>query len=235
MRLHFISGALFSWLTVFGGMSAQLLSAGVPPLAPVAVLLSENGMASEETVTVYPGDTYTGNAPLEFRFRWQETDDASVDTSTLRFEWSFARDVQFADILLTRFDAETIYAFAETGTFYVRLTVTDTSTEETVVSDPFIIRVAESELKVPNAFSPNGDGVNDLFRVTHQSLVRFRAFIYNRWGQEVYHWGLANIDAGWDGTRHGKPVPEGVYFIVVEAEGADGISYKIRGDVNLLR
>ena len=68
----------------------------------------------------------------------------------------------------------------------------------------FMIRITESELKVPNAFSPNGDGVNDVFRVKHKSLVRFNAYVFNRWGQELYRWGLQNIDAGWDGTAHGK-------------------------------
>ena len=88
---------------------------------------------------------------------------------------------------------------------------------------------------MPNAFSPNGDGVNDVFRVKHKSLVRFNAYVFNRWGQELYRWGLQNIDAGWDGTARGKNVPEGVYFIVVEAEGADGVNYKIKSDINILR
>ena len=54
-------------------------------------------------------------------------------------------------------------------------------------------------------------------------------------GDRSYRWGLQNIDAGWDGTAHGKNVPEGVYFIVVEAEGADGVNYKIKSDINILR
>ena len=156
-------------------------------------------------------------------------------TVNLRYEWNFSRDAAFNDIFLTRFDAETIYSFQESGMFYVRLIITDIETEETNISGTFMIRITESELKVPNAFSPNGDGVNDVFRVKHKSLVRFNAYIFNRWGQELYRWGLQNIDAGWDGTAHGKNVPEGVYFIVVEAEGADGVNYKIKSDINILR
>ena len=108
-------------------------------------------------------------------------------------------------------------------------------TGNTEFSESFIIRIAESELEVPNAFSPNGDGVNDVFRVKHKSLVRFNAYVFNRWGQQLYHWGLQNIDVGWDGTAHGGNVPEGVYFIVVEAEGADGVNYRIKSDINILR
>lgn len=188
-------------------------------------------------VTISPDDTYTGAAPLEFRFVWRDEDSGgeSDETVNLRYEWNFSRDAAFNDIFLTRFDAETIYSFQESGMFYVRLIITDIETEETNISGTFMIRITESELKVPNAFSPNGDGVNDVFRVKHKSLVRFNAYIFNRWGQELYRWGLQNIDAGWDGTAHGKNVPEGVYFIVVEAEGADGVNYKIKSDINILR
>lgn len=47
--------------------------------------------------------------------------------------------------------------------------------------------------------------------------------------------GLTDIDKGWDGTSRGHQVPVGVYFIVVEARGADGVVYKHKGDINILR
>ena len=211
---------------------------GLSEISPVAILLSENGAIPEEETFVYPGDTYTGSAPLEFRFSSKgsaDTEDVSAVGENLRYEWNFSRDAFFNDIFLTRFDGETIYTFQETGLFYVRLITTDTETGNTEVSDAFVIRITESELEVPNAFSPNGDGVNDVFRVRHKSLVRFNAYVFNRWGQQLYHWGLQNIDAGWDGTAHGKKLPEGVYFIVIEAEGADGVNYNIKSDINILR
>ena len=117
----------------------------------------------------------------------------------------------------------------------MKVLVTDISSESTYESDSFIIRIAESKLEVPNAFSPNGDGVNDVFKVTHKSLIKFNAYIFNRWGQEMYRWGLNNIDVGWDGTSKGKQVPEGVYYIVIEAEGADKVVYRKKGDINVLR
>ena len=235
---------LFSYI----GCAAMLLLGYLPvwadggktellDMSPVAILLSENGAIPEEKVTISPDDTYIGAAPLEFRFVWRDEDSGgeSDETVNLRYEWNFSRDAAFNDIFLTRFDAETIYSFQESGMFYVRLIITDIETEETNISGTFMIRITESELKVPNAFSPNGDGVNDVFRVKHKSLIRFNAYVFNRWGQELYRWGLQNIDAGWDGTAHGKNVPEGVYFIVVEAEGADGVNYKIKSDINILR
>ena len=68
----------------------------------------------------------------------------------------------------------------------------------------------------------------------YQSIVEFHAYIFNRWGVKLYEWD--DIDAeGWDGTYKGKPVPEGVYFCLVKAKGADGRVFNIKRDVNLLR
>ena len=87
---------------------------------------------------------------------------------------------------------------------------------------------------VPNAFSPGtSPGVNDEFRVVYKSLVKFSCWIFNRWGQLLYHW--TDPAQGWDGKKGGKYVSPGVYFYVIEAEGSDGIKYKKKGDINILR
>ena len=71
-----------------------------------------------------------------------------------------------------------------------------------------------------------------------KSIVEFSATIFNRWGQKIYSWGIDEIDCetcGWDGTYKGNPVKDGVYFAVIKAKGADGVTYEFRRDVNLLR
>ena len=107
------------------------------------------------------------------------------------------------------------------------------------VYEPFRIQLAESGIKVPNAFSPNGDGINDYFNVFDvKSIIEFHGAIYNRWGQQLFVWGLDEMGregCGWDGTYNGRPVKAGVYYVVVIAKGADGIEYEFRRDVNLLR
>ena len=91
-----------------------------------------------------------------------------------------------------------------------------------------------SQLTFPNAFSPNGDGNNDLYQAkTCQNIVEFRATIINRWGHKLYEW--SDPAGGWDGTSGGRNVADGVYFVIVKAKGADGKDYHIRKDVNLLR
>ena len=193
-----------------------------------------------EEETLIEGDSYTGEAPLKARFLANAKE---YDDYVCACEWSFFRDDEQTPFL-KRFDNEVDYDFNEAGSFMIRLYVTYTHKENKDLIleyeyEPFQISISESTLKVPNAFSPNGDGINDYFNVFEvKSIISFSAAIYNRWGQQLYKWGIDQIgceDCGWDGTYNGSPVKEGVYFVVVEALGADGIKYNIRSAVNLLR
>lgn len=97
------------------------------------------------------------------------------------------------------------------------------------------VKSYESRLAFPNAFSPNGDMVNDIYKAKqdNRSIVEFHAAIYSRWGVKLYEWD--NVSGGWDGTYGGSPVKDGVYFLRCHARGADGQTFDIRRDVNLLR
>jgi gliding motility-associated-like protein len=89
------------------------------------------------------------------------------------------------------------------------------------------------EVKVPSAFTPNGNGVNDYLHILDFAQVQLQAFrIYNRWGQLVFE--TNNISDGWDGTYNGKPQPMGtyVYFAQVNCQGK---VFSVKGDVTLLR
>ena len=68
----------------------------------------------------------------------------------------------------------------------------------------------ESRLEMPNAFSPNGDGINDIYQAksNYENIVSFRATILNRKGQRLYEW--SEITGGWDGSSGGHPAKDGV-------------------------
>lgn len=230
-NINFASNMIRRFLYIFLFCIAFPCSQAWADLDPVAVLLQENGTTPTDSVKLHGGDTYTGSAPLVFSFQAN----IANPSSTLRYEWDFSTNSEFTETLLTRFDENTEYTFNEAGKFYIRLQVTNSETGETDVSDVITVTIAESDMKVPNAFSPNGDGVNDVFLITHKSLVSFHAVIFNRWGQQLYEFGLEDIDKGWDGTAHGKQMPVGVYFIVIEAKGADGVVWNKKSDINILR
>jgi gliding motility-associated-like protein len=183
-----------------------------------------------------------GQAPLEVTFRSNPSD---MDEYTPSYEWHFRRlEAEGGQQeLFVRYEEDTQYTFTESGTYHI---VQKTRLEQDgaeLDSVTIVITIAESRLEFPNAFSPNDDGKNDLYGAygvndpksgkRYKNIVKFRAIIINRWGQKIYEW---NDPAGsWDGKHNGHDVPEGVYYVVVSAKGADGKEYNIRKDVNLLR
>ena len=89
----------------------------------------------------------------------------------------------------------------------------------------------------PNAFTPNGDGRNDIFKplvaIKRAYLVKYFRIV-NRWGQEVFHQISQNVE-GWDGTFKGVPQGMGVYNYYFEIEFVDGKKIQMKGDVTLVR
>jgi len=97
------------------------------------------------------------------------------------------------------------------------------------------VKIMPPGLMVPNAFSPNGDGSNDVFKVvniTSQTLKEFS--VYNRYGQRVFY--TLQPGSGWDGTFNGGPCDVGTYYYVLRYSmpGSDQ-EYMMKGDVTLIR
>jgi gliding motility-associated-like protein len=87
---------------------------------------------------------------------------------------------------------------------------------------------------IPNAFSPNGDGVNDVFGAISAQLNTYEISIYDRWGVRVFY--SYNLKDVWDGTDGwGVPYPLGVYVYVVTGTFRNGEKFKKFGNVSLLR
>lgn len=150
------------------------------------------------------------------------------------FTWKIYKKEEGEENAFIHFsDPEVEYTFTEKGDYTAAIEVSD-ATGACTAYDEISVSVSESFLDVPNAFSPGtSPGVNDEFRVVYKSLVKFSCWIFNRWGQMLYHW--TDPAQGWDGKKGGRYVSPGVYFYVIEAEGSDGIHYKKKGDINVLR
>lgn len=95
--------------------------------------------------------------------------------------------------------------------------------------------ICSCEIVAPNVFSPNGDGINDIFRVTTGcQLSYFDIQIYNREGQIVYK--SSNISNGWNGTINGKTIAVGTYYYIIKARGQYDTTLKQKsGSITLLR
>jgi len=87
---------------------------------------------------------------------------------------------------------------------------------------------------VPSAFTPNGDGLNDIFRPLITQLVKgYKMTIWNRWGGTVYE--TVNAQKGWDGNFGGIKQGSGVYVYLIQFTDADGASVQLNGTVTLIR
>jgi gliding motility-associated-like protein len=117
------------------------------------------------------------------------------------------------------------------------LTVTVRNNDLCTATDSVYIKAEPCcDLRMPNAFTPNGDGKNDYFLPqleVGQKIIHFQ--IYDRQGQLVYESGAGNV-RGWDGkNQKGKDVGEGVYMYIMKYACSDNSNYEKKGDVSLLR
>lgn len=160
------------------------------------------------------------------------------------YNWCISNDKEFNNCYINTSTKDFRYTFDTHGTYYLKSEITNSQMSEDslkncMVTNTIIVEVLNSKLDVPNVFSPNGDGVNDEFKVAYQSLTTFRARVYSIHGRLLHEW--TDPAKGWDGTIGGNPAAEGTYYYVIEATGDDydedgkQIKYKMKGDINLLR
>jgi len=86
---------------------------------------------------------------------------------------------------------------------------------------------------LPTAFSPNGDGENDILYVRGAAIKTLDLRIYNRWGQLIFE--TTSQAIGWDGTFNGEPQPIEAYGYVLTVSFIDGTSKTLKGNITLLR
>ena len=226
--------------------------AGAVPHSRAYILLQDRN-GSQDTVFVGQSASSAYEAPLHVIF------DAGIsgdEPGTRLFcRWHVTRSytsdgTERTEDYLSRQDQHTEYDINDDGVFTVGFAYSymPAGSAEVIEGEeqaPMSFSIDVSDLYVPNAFSPNGDGKNDVFKVRVKSIVTFNMVIVNRWGQVVASGNQDNLEyeSGddnngyyicWDGKSGGKAVPDGAYFIHIEAEGAGGRHYTRKSDINIL-
>jgi len=87
-------------------------------------------------------------------------------------------------------------------------------------------------LFIPNAFTPNGDGLNEHFDIGMPQGTRLNILIFSRWGEQLYE---GDHNHPWDGRFHGRDVPDGVYYYSLTAELAPYRKTTVSGSVMVVR
>jgi gliding motility-associated-like protein len=120
-----------------------------------------------------------------------------------------------------------------TKTYYLTVTNQFCTDEDSVT-----VRIREPicdgpVIFIPNAFSPDGDGYNDVLMVNGNNIDEMTMAIYNRWGQKVFE--TNNQSVGWDGTFNGKELPPDVYGYYMRCTCDKGGSLFLKGNITLLK
>jgi gliding motility-associated-like protein len=231
----------YSWTAPAGVLisnpQGKNLAANLPGLYKIAVTNTFNGCQSSEAYDVVNGALHAdfnpsssfGYAPLNIFFT--NTSQTSTGASSIQCLWSFGNGMA-SNMVYNNVTEATTYTAA--GTYSVVLIAKKGSCVDSAIK---IITVElPSKMQIPNIFTPNGDKVNDYFRLIASSLKEVSVMIYDRWGNKVYDVTSDTGNFAWDGKNpYGKDCAAGVYFYVIKAEGKDGQTYDQKGNVSLFR
>ena len=101
--------------------------------------------------------------------------------------------------------------------------------------DEMRINIVDCAVNIPNIFTPNGDGYNDLWIGMTEDPQFYKIVVYNRWGQIVFE--SNSVNNAWDGTNYksNEPCSEGVYFYILKLNNFEGMDFEQTGNVTLIR
>ncbi|MBS1642655.1 MAG: PKD domain-containing protein [Bacteroidetes bacterium] len=150
-------------------------------------------------------------------------------TVTIKPPYIYGHNLQYVWTPNNFLDSPTIANPHATPTDDITYKLTLTGDGGCAVNDNVFIKVLKAPT-VPNAFSPNGDGINDTWVIKYlESYPGATVDVYDRSGQPVFH---ASGTVQWDGTLNGKPLPVGTYYYIVDPKNGRA---KISGSVTIIR
>jgi gliding motility-associated-like protein len=172
-------------------------------------------------VASFTADVYTGEDPLTVNFN-------NTSTGSNIYQWIF-------DDSHKSNDKNPGFIFTKANTYTVILISSDSSKCPDTAS--VVIRVHERfTVDIPNVFTPNGDGTNDVFTINSTGIEELSCEIYDRWGLKIYDWNKKND--GWDGrSLSGSKASEGTYFYIlrIKPQGDGKAPFIKSGHLTLLR
>jgi len=164
-------------------------------------------------------DSLEGFEPLSVVFT-----DNSV--SAISYHWDFGDNN-------TSTEQNPAYTYTTKGSYPVILTVTSSAGCQDTASLTILVKEKPFSFKIPNVITPNGDMINDYFKIEGDGLNSCIIKIFNRWGTYITE--IDNCKEGWDGTLNGNDVPDGVYFYTITLTNNAGENKDYKGFFELVR
>ncbi len=232
------SGSILSWEWNFGdggfgfvqNPTHTYLSAGNYTITLVVTTTTgcKDSISQSITINPLPIANFSFGLPPFYAGVDVNMNDQSSGASS--WNWDFGDDLGTSNI------QNPVYNYTVPGVYVITQYVT--SAAGCVDSTSKEIKIEEDNIIIyppnfPTAFTPNGDGNNDVFFVRGGPFVYVNFRIYNEWGEMIF----SSNDAqdGWDGTHNGEEVPIGTYVYTIKAETIDGVKYDKSGKIALIR
>lgn len=213
---------------------ACYLSAGVYTITSSVTDLNGCTGLTMYTVEVYPKPIADFNhapiKPIINQDPFVTFTDASHGSTITSWNWFFNSTPQW-----TSNEQNPTFTYTDPGTYPVTLVVTsDKGCSDTVIH-PLIVGL-DFGIYVPNAFTPNDDGLNDVFQPKGYGIDKYQLSVFDRWGEKLFY--SEEFELGWKGTYEGRGntiCENGVYTWMIILIDVFGKKHELKGHVNLLR
>ncbi|MCR9016284.1 T9SS type B sorting domain-containing protein [Aquiflexum gelatinilyticum] len=153
--------------------------------------------------------------------------ESKISEEFIAWEWSFG-DGTFS------LEKDPIHVFKMPGEFEVVLKAYDIYGCSSVQKEEVKVNEVSEYLMMPNAFTPNSDGLNDVFKPETKGISGYRMYIFNKWGEMIFSNG-SKSNEGWNGTLNGQLLPSGNYVYKVSFQTPNGEMIEKAGTVSLIR
>lgn len=180
------------------------------------------------SITVHPIPAVNATVDKPVIFAGEQVQLTATQDAEYSYNWTPSNLVSQANIF------NPVSSPTETTVYTVIVNTLNNCTNQDTVSVQVLESTCDKNLVfIPNAFTPNGDKVNDEFKVRAGTLKNIQLIVYDRWGNKVFE--SDDINKGWDGTYKGQPALVDAYGYYFTGECLTGEKISLKGNVTLLR
>lgn len=220
------NGASFSWSPSSGVSNPNILNPVLSPQSTttytVTATLGSCSLQRTVVVAIYPGVTL--NAGPDATIFSGDVYQMQASGSSGTYLWTPSTGLSSSNIL------NPTATPASTTNYTLRIT----NAQGCTGTDDMLLTVVPYCVKPMEAFSPNGDGINDLWLITNGNcLAKAKAEVFNRYGSKVFE--SNDYKNNWNGLYKGKPLPDGTYYYVINYQLINGRVVILKGSLTILR
>ncbi len=223
-------------LTVTGGTGTLMYNWHLPDgsiSALAGLLFPQATAANNGNYWVKVADSLNCSDSLGITVRVTPTPVSGFTNDTLLFDQTYTLEANPGYYRYTWSTTDSTYSITVTAEGWYKVTLTTIG--GCTATDSVLMLNAFAPLTMPNAFTPNGDILNDVFKAvtTPEKIRSYTLYIYDRWGKQVYF--TNDVTQGWDGTIDGATAPVGTYVYYVKYSNTSDVVREKRGMVVLVR